>query len=98
MTTTLMHWVSIEHLTQLKEIKMLHESIKGTFKEVVIKDHPGFRLVLKKHEVLLPKGLFSIDMVQESLDDSGNVRDTNTYNFFMTQEEINTLCKGLQDA
>ena len=95
---TFMHWVSIEHLKQLKEINMLHESVKGTFKEVVVKTHPGFRLVLKKHQVLLPKGLFSIDMVQESLDEEGNVRDSNTYNFFMTQEEINTLCKGLQDA
>ena len=77
---------------------MLHESIKDTYKEVVIKSHPGFRLVLKKHQVLMPKELFSIDMVQESLDEDGNIRDTNTYNFFMTQEEINTLCKGLQDA
>jgi len=42
----------------------LHESVRDTYKEMVIKEDEGFRLVLKKHEVLSPKGLFSIDMVQ----------------------------------
>jgi hypothetical protein len=72
----------------------LHESIKDTYKEMVIKEHDGFRLTLKKHEVLMPKGLFSIDMVQESLKD-GKVVDSQTYNFFMTKEEMQTLAYGL---
>jgi len=72
----------------------LHESVRNTYKEMVIKEHDGFRLTLKKHEVLSPKGLFSIDMVQESLKD-GLVVDSQTYNFFMTKEEMQTLAYGL---
>ena len=72
----------------------LHESVKDTYKEMVIKEHEGFRLTLKKHEVLMPKGLFSIDMVQESLKD-GDVIESQTYNFFMTKEECQLLAHGL---
>jgi len=73
---------------------MLHESIRDTYKEMVIKENEGFRLTLKKHEVLSPKGLFSIDMLQESLKD-GIVVDSQTYNFFMTKAECQTLAYGL---
>jgi hypothetical protein len=72
----------------------LHESVKNTYKEMVIKEHEGFRLTLKKHEVLSPKGLFSVDMVQESLKD-GEVIDSQVYNFFITKEEMQTLAYGL---
>ena len=89
-----MHWVSTEHLKQLKEMMMLHESIRDTYTETVIKDHEGFRLVLKKHEVLSPKGLFSVDMEQQSLKD-GKITDTAVYNFFMTREEMTTLASAL---
>ena len=73
----------------------LHESVRDSYKEMVIKEHPGFRLTLKKHEVLSPKGLFSIDMVQESLKEDGTVFDSQVYNFFMTKEEMKTLADGL---
>jgi len=72
----------------------LHESVKDTYKEMIIKEHEGFRLTLKKHEVLSPKGLFSIDMVQESLKD-GDVIDSQVYNFFMTRDEMATLASAL---
>lgn len=74
---------------------MLHESVKDTYKETVIKEQSGFRLRLTKHEVLSPKGLFSVDMIQESLDEEGNIRDTNTYNYFLTKEEMATLASAL---
>ena len=73
---------------------MLHESIRDTYTETVIKDHDGFRLVLKKHEVLNPKGLFSVDFEQQSLKD-GKITDTAVYNFFMTKEEMSTLASAL---
>jgi hypothetical protein len=73
---------------------MLHESIRDTYTETVIKDHENFRLVLKKHEVLSPKGLFSVDMEQQSLKD-GKITDTAVYNFFMTKEEMATLANAL---
>ena len=72
----------------------LHESVKDSYKEMVIKEHEGYRLTLKKHEVLSPKGLFSIDMVQESLKD-GDVTDSQTYNFFMDKAELQALAYGL---
>jgi len=72
----------------------LHESVRDTFKTMVIKEHEGFRLTLNKHEVISPKGLFSIDMVQESLKD-GEVVDSQTYNFFMTRDEMATLASAL---
>jgi len=72
----------------------LHESVRASYKEMVIKEHEGFRLTLKKHEVLMPKGLFSIDMVQESLKD-GDVVDSQTYSFFMDKAELQALAYGL---
>jgi hypothetical protein len=72
----------------------LHESVKDTYKEMVVKEHEGFRLILKKHECLAPKGLFSIDMLQESLKD-GKVVDSQVYNYFMTKEELQILAHGL---
>ena len=89
-----MPWGNTEHLKQLKEMMMLHESVRDTYKEIVIKEHEGFRLVLKKHEVLSPKGLFSIDMEQQCLKD-GKVTDTAVYNYFMTKDELKTLADGL---
>ena len=72
----------------------LHESIRHTAKEMVVKEHNGFRLILKKHEVLAPKGLVSINMVQESLKD-GEVVDSQTYSFFMDKAELQALAYGL---
>ena len=90
-----MSWKNIERGTVSKEMKMeLHESVRDSYKEMVVKEHEGFRLTLKKHEVLSPKGLFSIDMVQESLKD-GEVVESQVYNFFMTKEECQALAYGL---
>jgi hypothetical protein len=61
---------------------------------MTIKENPGFRIRLEKHEVINPKGLFSLDIIQESLKD-GKVADSQTYNFFMTKEELQTLAHGL---
>lgn len=72
----------------------LHESIAHTRKEMTIKESEGFRIRLEKHEVISPKGLFSLDIIQESLED-GKVSSSQTYNFFMTKEELQTLAYGL---
>jgi hypothetical protein len=73
----------------------LHESIAHTRRETTIKESEGFRLRLVKHEVLSPKGLFSVDMIQEGLKEDGTVSQTSTYNFFMTKEELQALAYGL---
>lgn len=72
----------------------LHPDVAHTRKELTIKETEGFRVRMIKHEVISPKGLFSLDIVQESLKD-GKVQDSQTYNFFMTSEELKTLAHGL---
>ena len=72
----------------------LHESVAHTRKEMTVKETEGFRVRMVKHEVISPKGLFSLDLIQESLKD-GKVQDTATYNFFMTKEELQALAYGL---
>ena len=73
----------------------LHESVAHTRKEMTIKESEGFRVRMVKHEVLSPKGLFSIDLINESLDSDGVVKDVSTYNYFMTKEELQSLAYGL---
>ena len=73
----------------------LHESIASTKKEMVIKENKGFRLSLVKWESVAPKGLYALNLVQENLDEDGNVSNTSTYNFNMTKEELQTLAYGL---
>lgn len=72
---------------------MFHESLD--VKEFLAKDMPSFRVRVRTHEVLAPKGLYSLDFIQESLDEDGNVTMDQTYNFFMTKDEVQTLCNGL---
>ena len=73
----------------------LHESVRDTAKEMVIKETTGFRLTLKKHQVLNPSDLFSVDMVQETLNSDGTVQHSSTYNFFLNQEDLQALEYGL---
>jgi hypothetical protein len=73
----------------------LHESVRDTHKEMIIKESDGFRLRLEKHEVLSPKGLYSVDLINEMLKTDGTVQDASTYNFFMTKEELQALAHGL---
>jgi len=72
----------------------LHESVAHTRKEMTVKESEGFRLRIVKHEVISPKGLFSLDLIQESLKD-GEVQFSQSYNFFMTKEELQALAYGL---
>ena len=73
----------------------LHESVRGTQIESTVKESEGFRVRMVKHEVLSPKGLFSIELINESLDKDGVVKDASTYNYFMTKEELQRLAYAL---
>jgi hypothetical protein len=75
-------------------MKTLHELVAHTAREATIKEDAGFRIRMEKHEVLNPKGLFSLDFIQESLKD-GKVTDSQTYNFFMTKDELQKLSHAL---
>ncbi len=64
-------------------------------KEFTIKDNTGFRLRVKSWKCLRPNELNAIEFIQESKDKNGEVDLTSTYQFFMTDAEIATLCEGL---
>jgi hypothetical protein len=72
---------------------MKHASLN--VKKFTVTENEGYRLRIESWEVLNPKGLYAVDMIQESLDEKGNVADISTYNFHMTKDEIKTLCEGL---
>lgn len=66
-------------------------------KEFVVKENAGFRLRVKSWKCLRPANLNSIEFIQESLKD-GDVIHSSTYNFFMTDEELTTLAKGITNG
>lgn len=76
-------------------MRELHPDVASTAKEMVIKESEGFRLRMEKWEGISPKGLISIDLIQESLKEDGTVAYTSTYNFNMTKEELQALAYGL---
>jgi hypothetical protein len=73
----------------------LHSDIAKTAKEMVIKESEGYRLRLEKWEGVSPKGLYALDLINESLDEDGEVLYTSTYSFNMTKEELQALAYGL---
>ena len=72
---------------------MKHESLN--VKKFTVKEDTAYRVRVESWEVLNPKGLFAIDIIQESLDKDGEVDFVSTYNFHMTKDEIKILCEGL---
>ena len=72
---------------------MKHESLK--VKKFTVKEDSAFRVRVESWEAMVPKGLMAVDVIQESLNNSGEVDSTSTYNFHMTREEIQLFAKGL---
>lgn len=64
-------------------------------KEFVVKEDKAFRLRVKQWRCKRPENMFALEFVQECLNEEGSVDFSSTYQFFMTEEEIETLCKGL---
>jgi hypothetical protein len=62
--------------------------------KTVIKENAGYRLVLEKNPCLQPAGLNNIEFTGEQLKD-GEVVNSSTYQFFMTQDELENLAKAL---
>jgi hypothetical protein len=72
---------------------MKHGSLK--VKKFIVKEDAAFRVRVESWEAMVPKGLMAVDVIQECLNDSGEVDSTSTYNFHMTREEIQSFAKGL---
>jgi len=65
-------------------------------KEFIVKETAGFRLRITQKRCLRPNDLYSLDFVQEVKNDDGEVLSSSTYNFFLTDGEIETLIEGLR--
>jgi hypothetical protein len=61
----------------------------------VVKENKNFRLRVEKNPCANPADLYSINFISECINDHGKITDTNTYNFFLTQKEIQTLAVKL---
>ena len=61
---------------------------------ITIKENEGYRLVLKKNPCLRPEGLNNVEFTGEQLKD-GEIVNSSTYQFFMTQDQLETLAKAL---
>ena len=72
---------------------MKHESLN--VKKFTVKEDKSFRVRVESWESLSPKGLLALDVIQECIDDKGEVNFTSTYNFHMTREELKTFAEGL---
>jgi hypothetical protein len=62
--------------------------------QTTIKENDSFRLILSKKECLKPEGLFNIEFTQQTIKD-GEVSGSSTYQFFMTQQDLNKLKENL---
>jgi hypothetical protein len=67
-------------------------------KSFTIKEDRAFRLRLESWEAISPKGLISVNFIQECLNKDGGVDFSSTYSYNMTKEEIGNLCKGLLEV
>ena len=72
---------------------MKHKSLN--VKKFTVKEDSAFRVRIESWEAMVPQGLMAVDVIQECLNDSGEVDSTSTYNFHMTREEIQLFAKGL---
>jgi hypothetical protein len=66
-------------------------------KEFVLKDVHQYTVRVKKNKCLKPQDLNHIEFIQESKNDKGEVVDTSTYQFFLTDSEIKKLASNLVD-
>ena len=72
---------------------MKQESLK--VKKFTVKEDAAFRVRVESWEAVSPTGLLALDVIQECLNDKGDVDFTSTYNFHMSREEIQAFAKGL---
>jgi hypothetical protein len=64
-------------------------------KEFVLKEMDQYSVKVKTNKCLTPANLNHIEFIQETKNDKGQVVDTSTYQFFLTDAEIKTLVTNL---
>ena len=66
-------------------------------REFVVKEDNAFRLRVKSWKCLVPNTLNTVEFIQECKNKKGDVDFSSTYQFFMTDEEMHVLAKGLTE-
>jgi len=66
-------------------------------KEFIAHETGGYRLRVTKHKCLRPEGTLQVCFIRELKGMDGSVESSSTYEFFMTQDELNILAKGLME-
>jgi hypothetical protein len=64
-------------------------------KEFTLKQLVGYELKVKSKKCIRPEDLNHIEFVQETKNDKGEIVDTSTYEFFLTNDEVQNLTKSL---
>ena len=64
-------------------------------REFTIKEDTAFRLRVRMWDCLSPRELKSVEFINECIGKDGEVDFRSTYEFYMTQEELNKLAEGL---
>jgi hypothetical protein len=75
---------------------MKHPDLK--VKSTTVKENSAYRVRIESWESISPKGLISINFIQESLNNDGEVDLSSTYSYNMTRDEISNLCKALLEV
>ena len=64
-------------------------------KEFLIRDEPAFRLRGRMQKCLSPNSLWCVEFTGESLNEKGEIVNDSTYQFFLQDEHIQNMIKGL---
>lgn len=64
-------------------------------KEFLIRDEVAFKLRATVSSCLSPSNLKCLEFTGECYNDKGEVVDTSTYQFFLEEAHIKTMCEGL---
>lgn len=63
-------------------------------KEFIVHETDGYRLRVTKHECKRPEGLLQVCFIRDIMT-NGQAESSSTYEFFMTQDQLNELAKVL---
>jgi hypothetical protein len=72
---------------------MKHPSLN--VKSFTVKEDAAYRVRVESWEATAPKGVLSVNIVQECLNKDGDVDFASTYSYNMTRDELKILCEGL---
>ena len=75
---------------------MKHPDLK--IKTTTVKENASYRVRVESWEALAPKGLISVNIIQESLNKDGDVDLASTYSYNMTRDELKNLANALLEV